>query len=228
MKVGYRKLGWVLGAVVAVALLPVRAEAQFVRYSPVFWSFEGSAGLALPMGGLGDTAESGPSFRLAASYFLNPRFALRAEGGIDLMGTAGTTTATDPDLQVWHFTGGFEYHLTDPTSNTMFAFDLGLGGASFDTGIFTANDFPTTGANQTGAFQNTYMAAKGGLKLGYNFARHGGSGTPIATIFVQGSLHLIFADEDETARYASLANNTSGFSTAMQVPITAGIRFNIP
>lgn len=225
MKVGYRKLGWVLGAVVALAILPARADAQFVRYSPIFWSFEGSAGLAIPVGDLGDVAESGPSFKLAASYFLNPRFALRVEGGLDLMGTTG---AIDPDLQIWHFTGGFEYHITDPTSNTMFAFDLGLGGANFDTGIFTVNDFPTTGTSSTGAFQNTYLAANGGLKLGYNFARHAASGTPIATIFIMGDIHLIFADEAETALYSSLGGNNNGFSTAIQIPITAGIRFNIP
>ncbi len=222
MKVGYRKLGWVLGAVVALALLPARADAQFVRYSPIFWSFEGGAGLALPMGDLGDTAESGVTFSFGAAYFLNPRLALRAEGGLDLLGTTGTTATTDPDLQIWHFTGGFEYHLTDPTGNTMIAFDLGLGGANFDTSIFTAAD------GSLGAFQNTYLAANGGLKLGYNFARHGATGTPIATIFIQGDIHVMFADEAETARYASLAGNTTGFGTAIEVPITAGIRFNIP
>ena len=207
------------GAVVALALLPVRADAQFIRYSPIFWSFEGSAGVSLPLGDLGDTAESGTAFTLAASYFLNPRFALRAEGGLDLLGTSGTV---DPDLQLWHFTGGFEYHITDPTTNTMFAFNLGAGGANFDTSIFTADD------GSIGAFQNTYFQAKGGLQLGYNFSRHAATGTPVATIFIKGDLHLMFADETESARYASLGGNTSGFGTVYAVPITAGVRINIP
>ncbi len=227
MKVGYKKLGLILGGVAAFALLPVRADAQLVSYSDVFWSFEGSAGLALPMGDLSDNAESGPAFQLAASYFLNPRLALRAEGGLDLMGTKGTTSATDPDLQIWHFTGGIEYHLTDPTGNTTIAFDLGVGGATFDTGIFQVNDFPSTGATSTGGFQNTYMAGNLGLKLGYNFARHGATGVPMATIFIQGDLHVMFADEADSALYAAI-NNQPGFGTVLLIPVTAGIRINIP
>jgi len=224
MKVGYKKLGLVLGAVVACALLPARADAQFVRYSPMFFSVEGSAGIAIPLGDLGDVAESGPAFQLAASYFLNPRLALRAEGGLDLLDTTGPI---DPDLQIWHFTGGFEYHITDPTGNTMVVFDLGAGGVTFDTGVFQVNDFPNTGDTSTGAFQNTYFAANGGLKLGYNFARHSATGTPMATIFVQGDLHVMFADENDSALYAQLGGQP-GFGTVIELPITAGLRVNVP
>ncbi len=222
MKVGYRKLGLVLGAVAACALLPARADAQFIRYSPVFWSFEGSAGIALPLGDLSDVAESGPAFGIAASYFLNPRLALRAEGGLDLLGEKGTI---DPDLRLWHFTGGFEYHITDPTGNATVMLDLGAGGVSFDTKVFT---IPSGGGGSTTqAFNKTYFAANGGLRLGYNFARHGQTGTPMATIFIQGDLHLMFADEEDTELFASLAGQP-GFGTVYEIPITAGLRFNIP
>ncbi|MGH7540408.1 MAG: hypothetical protein ACRELC_05370, partial [Gemmatimonadota bacterium] len=88
MKVGYKQLGVVLGAVAALAFLPARADAQFVRYSPIFWSFEGAGGIALPVGDLGDVADPGPTFGVAVSYFLNPRFALRIEGSLDLLGEA--------------------------------------------------------------------------------------------------------------------------------------------
>lgn len=223
MKVGYRKLGLGVAAAVAFALLPVRADAQLVSYSPVFWSFEGGAGIALPVGDLGDNAESGPAFQIAASYFLNPRLALRAEGGLDLLGTKGPV---DPDLQIWHFTGGIEYHLTNPTGNTMIAFDLGLGGATFDTGIFQVTTTNPAGTATT-AFQNTYLAMNGGLKLGYNFARHAATNVPMATIFIQGDLHWIFADAADSQLYASL-NGNQGFDTALTIPITAGIRINIP
>jgi hypothetical protein len=53
MKVGYKKLGLVLGAVAAVALMPARADAQFVSYSPIFWSFEASGGMAPALGAAG-------------------------------------------------------------------------------------------------------------------------------------------------------------------------------
>ena len=118
MKVGYKKLGLVLGAVAALALMPARADAQFVRYSPIFWSFEAGGGIAIPMGDLSDNAGSGASIQLAGSYFLNPRFALRAQGGLNLLGSSDTAPI-DPDLQIWTFMGGFEYHFSDPMSDLL-------------------------------------------------------------------------------------------------------------
>lgn len=221
MKVGYKKLGLVMGAVAALAILPARADAQVVRYSPIFWSFEGNGGIAIPLGDLADVSSAGPSFGLAGAYFLNPRLALRAEGSMDLLGEADGVTI-DPELIVWHYTGGIEYHISDPTQNLLFAFDLGFGGVTFDTNIFD-----TPGGGQTN-FSNTYLAANGGLKLGYNFWRHSSTNVPMATIFIQGDFHLMFADEDDNAAFAALAGETSGFGTAYSVPITAGLRFNIP
>lgn len=226
MKVGCKKLGLVLGAVAAVALLPARAEAQFVRYSPVYWSFEGGVGLAVPLGDLDDVASSGVSVAAGASYFLNPRFALRVEGGVDFM-DAGDDAPSDVDLQIWHFLAGFEYHLTDPTSNLLFAIDFGAGGVTFDTDVFTVQNFPSTGFTTTGSFSQTYFAAQGGLKLGYSFARHAATGVPIATIYINGDIHLMFADEDDGALFAAF-NDAPRFDNLYVIPITAGLRFNIP
>lgn len=227
MKVGYKKLGLVFGAVAALALLPAKADAQFVRYSPVFWSFEGGAGIAIPLGDFSDVASSGASFGIGASYFLNPRFALRAEGSLDLYGAESDAVARDPDLNAWHFTGGFEYHLADPTGNLLFAIDLGVGGVTFDTNVIEVSDFPNTGDTATGSFNNTYLAANGGAKVGYNFARHGSTGVPLVTLYVQGDFHLMFADEDDTGLIAAYYG-ASPFGTAYSVPITAGLRFNLP
>ncbi|MFV1986334.1 MAG: hypothetical protein ACC682_03595 [Gemmatimonadota bacterium] len=226
MKVGYKKLGLVLGAVVALAIMPARADAQMVRYSPIFWSIDGGAGIAIPLGDLSDNASSGATFALGASYFLNPRFALRVDGGLSLMGKSDAATA-DPDLQIWNFLGGFEYFIADPTGSLLFSFDLGAGGATFDTGVFTVNDFPTVGATTSGNFSKTVFAAQGGLKLGYNFARHAQTGVPMATIYINGDFHLMFLDESDTALFASY-NNASPFGTVFLIPVTAGIRINIP
>ena len=226
MKVGHKKLGLVLGAVAAVALLPARADAQFVRYSPVYWSFEGGVGLAVPLGDLDDVASSGVSVAAAGSYFLNPRFALRVEGGVDFM-DAGDTAPSDVDLQIWHFLAGFEYHISDPTSSLLFAIDFGAGGVTFDTDFFQVQDFPTAGTTTTGNFSQTYFAAQGGLKLGYSFARHAATGVPIATIYINGDIHLMFADEDDTRLFAEF-NRVSAFDNVYVIPITAGLRFNIP
>ena len=226
MKVGYKKLGLVLGAVAALALMPARADAQLVRYSPIFWSFDGGAGIAIPIGDLANVSSSGASFTLGASYFLNPRLALRADGGMSLLGE-GSNTTIDPELQVWNFLGGIEYHLADPTGDLLFAFDLEAGGATFDSNIFTVSDYPTVGSTTSGNFSQTVFAAQGGLKLGYNFARYEETGVPMATIFINADFHLMFLSEDQTELIAA-ANGEQPFGTSMLLPITAGIRINIP
>lgn len=227
MKVGYKKLGLVLGAVAALALLPAKADAQMVRYSPIFWSFDASGGIAIPIGDLSDNTSSGASFALGASYFLNPRLALRAEGGLNVMGESDTASGTDPDLQIWTFTGGIEYHIADPTGNLLFSFDVGVGGTTFDSGLFTVNDFPSTGASTSGNFSKTRLAATGGLKVGYNFARHGETGVPMATIFLNADVDVLFSKDSDTELYAAF-NGQQPFGTALLIPITAGLRVNIP
>ena len=78
MMLGYKKWGAVLGAVALLAVMvPADAEAQFVRYSPIFWSIEGSAGYAIPMSTLKDVADGGVKIGLGGAYFLNPRLAIR-------------------------------------------------------------------------------------------------------------------------------------------------------
>jgi hypothetical protein len=236
MMVGYKKLGMVLGAVAVLALLPTRADAQFVRYSPVFWAVEGGGGITLPVGDLGDVADPGLTLGLAGSYFLNPRFALRVEGGLSFLGAAdGAQGGVDPDLSLWSFTGGFEYHITDPTSSTFFTFDLGAGGATFDTDVFSVNGVvcdprcsSSTGARSTGNFDNTYFALNGGLQVGYNFAPHGQTGTPMGTIFIGADITLIFADEIDSSLISALYGQSAGFGTVYAIPITGGLRLNIP
>ena len=226
MKVGYKKLGLVFGAVVALALLPARADAQIVSYSPVFWSIEGGAGIAIPMGDLADVSSSGVAFTLAGSYFLNPRLALRAEGGLDLMGE-GDAAPTDPDLQIWHFLGGIEYHITDPTNQLMFAIDVMAGGATLDSEFLTVQDFPEVGGSTMGSFSQTVFAAGAGVKLGYSFARHAETGVPIATIYINGDFHYMLTDEEDTELFAAF-NGVSPFGATYSIPVTAGLRLNIP
>lgn len=232
--VGYKKLGMALGAVAALALLPTRADAQFVRYSPVFWAVEGNGGVMLPLGDLGDVADPGLTLGLAGSYFLNPNFALRVEGGLSFLGPADGG-GVDPDLTMWAFTGGFEYHITDPGSTTFFTIDLGAGGVTFDTDVFSVDNVTcdprcttSTGARSTGNFDNTYFALNGGLQVGYNFAPHGDTGTYMGTIFIGADITIAFANEDDSSLLTALYGNNAGFSSAYAIPITAGLRLNVP
>lgn len=225
MMVGYKKLGMVLGAVVALTLLPAKADAQTFGFSPIFWSFEGSAGIALPLGDLADVADPGLTLGVGASYFLGPRIALRAEGSIDMYG-APSSAAVDPELMAWHFTGGIEYHIVNPTGPFMFNVDVGFGGVSFDTDPFTVVGVPTGGQTTT-QFEKTYFAVKGGAQLGYNFAQHTPTGVPTVTIFASADFHYMFADDADTQLLGQFYG-VSGFSSAFAIPITGGVRINIP
>ena len=109
----------------------------------------------------------------------------------------------------------------------MFALDINAGGATFDSEHFTVADFPSSGASTFGSFSHTTFAASGGLKLGYNFARTASTGAPMATIYINGDFDMLFANEDNTALFAAL-NGQSAFGTVYMIPITAGIRVNVP
>ncbi|WP_419950207.1 hypothetical protein [Candidatus Palauibacter sp.] len=224
MKVGSRKPGLVLGAVVMLALLPVRAEAQSGDYSPMFWSFEGSAGMVVPMGDIADAAEAGPAFTAAASYFMSPRLALRAEGGLDMLGTQGSV---DPNMQIFHVLGGIEYHLADPMGNTTIAVDVLAGASTFDTDVIRLNNYPNSGDFTVGLVNGSYVAGNAGIKVGYNFARHADSGVPMVTLFAHAKVRMIWANAEDTAVYMAL-NNLDGFDTVMEVPFSVGLRINFP
>lgn len=223
MKDVFKKLVLVVGAMAAFAFLPGRADAQS-PYSPMFWSFEAGVGMAIPMGEIADAAESGPSFSGAASYFLRPRLALRAEGALDMLGTKG---AVDPNLQIFHLTGGIEYHLTDPMGSATVAVDFGLGASTLNSDAFLLRDHPSPGRHTVGLVNGSYFSGNAGIKAGFNFARHAESGVPMVTLFAQADLRYVMTDEEETQVYGEL-NNVHGFSSIMEIPFSVGLRVNFP
>lgn len=240
MMVGYKKLGVVLGAVALLATMPAKADAQFVRYSPIFWSFDAGGGVALPLGDLSDVATVGGTAGVGVAYFLNPRFAVIAEGSLDFMkgdDASAFEGGEGPELRAWHYTGGFEYHVTDPLSNLMFTIDVGAGGTTFDTDRFVVNGFdcsdPTTacesapGAVTSARYDQTYFAVNGGLTVGYSFSRKGANNVPLVTVFLSGDGHFVFGSEEDSRALAA-GYGTELFGTSIIVPITAGLRINIP
>ncbi|MYC87571.1 MAG: hypothetical protein F4X22_04945 [Gemmatimonadales bacterium] len=223
MKDVFRKLVLVVGAMAAFAFLPTRAEAQS-PYSPMFWSFEGGVGMAMPMGEIADAAEAGPSFSGAASYFLRPRLALRVEGALDMLGTKG---AIDPNFQIFHLTGGIEYHLTDPMGSATVAVDFGLGASTLDSDAFLLQNHPMPGLHTVALVNGSYFSGNAGIKAGLNFARHADTGVPMVTLFAQADLRYVMTDEEETHVYGEL-NNVHGFSSIMEIPLSVGLRVNFP
>ena len=223
MKVVFRKLVLVVVGMAAVALSPVRTEAQS-PYSPMFWSFEGGVGMAMPMGDIADLAEAGPSFSGAASYFLRPRLALRAEGALDMLGTKG---ATDPNFQILHVTGGVEYHLSDPMGSATLAVNFGLGASTLDSDAITLTDNPAPGRHTIGLVNGSYVSGNAGIKAGFNFARHAETNVPMVTLFAQAGLRYVATSEDATAVYGALRGGL-GFTSIMEIPFSVGLRVNFP
>ena len=242
MMLGYKKWGVVLGAVALLATMPSKADAQFIRYSTIFWSFDAAGGVAIPVSDLANVAKTGGTAGIGLAYFLNPRFALIAEGSLDFMkGKAGgdfvSSDGAGPDLRAWHYTGGFEYYITDPTSNLMFAFDLGAGGVTYDSDRFTVDGWdcsdPTSecdqaaGASTSSSYDQTYFAVNGGLTLGYSFSQTGANNIPMVTVYIAGDVHVAFGDKQDSRALAA-GYGVESFGTSILIPVTLGIRINIP
>lgn len=237
MMVGYKRLGAVLGAVAIgmLTLTPAAVDAQapgpdrdgFISYSPIFWSFDGRGGIAIPAGDLSNVADAGPTIGAGFAYFLNPRFALRLDGNLDLLQSKDDVAPEAPKLRAWHYTGGFEVHLAEPSeSNLLATLDLGAGGVTYHSDSFSF-DREGGGRVVNARFRETYFGLRGGLRLGVHLGERARSGAPVATLFVGGSARLLFGKEEDTEFLAELLR-TDTFDTVWIFPVEGGIRINIP
>lgn len=220
MMLGYKKLGGIiLGAAALLALLPAAASAQFIRYSPIFWSVEARGGVAIPVGDLGDVADPGVTLGAGLAYFLNPRFALRIDGNVDFL-QAKDGVSGAPDIFVFHYLGGFEVHVTDPAnSRGLVALSAAAGGVTFDS-----DDFSFTRPDQSqvigASYDDTYFTINGGIRLGLNASE-------IVSLFASGRFDVMFGQEEDSQFIAELAG-VQRFGTTISIPIEGGIRINVP
>lgn len=234
MMVGYKKLGGIiLGAAALIALLPAAVSAQFIRYSPIFYSLDARGGIALPVGDLGDVADPGVTVGAGFAYFLNPRFALRIDGNVDFLGGTdpGATAASEaPDITSFRYLGGFEVHLTRPSeSGAMFTIGASAGGITFNSDQFVVDDvgvdsqgnfIDEAGARTTAAFQDTYFTVAGNVRLGLNASQ-------LVTVFVGGDIQWMFLDENDSFPLARFYG-VQPFDSGLLIPIQGGIRINVP
>ena len=245
MRVGYKKLGTVLGAVAVLGLAfgnPLSAQAEdfgpdregFIRYSDIFWSVDARGGISLPVGDLGDVADPGASLGAGWAYFLNPNFALRLDGNLDLWsGLDANEQSADaigesPDILRFSYFGGFEVHVTDPAEpGVQFSLNAGAGGVTFNSDQFGVDNFdatipaPSPGASTSNAsFQDTYFALKGGARLGVTLSE-------IVGLFLSGEAHWMFLDDNDTAALAAFYGQQP-FDSGWAIPIQGGLRINVP
>lgn len=231
MMMGYKNLGrMVLGTVALCALLPAAASAQFVRYSPIFWSFDVRGGVAIPVGDLADVADPGPTVGAGLAYFLNPRFALRIDGNVDFLQAVDPgpdALSPAPDITAIRYTGGFEVHLTNPnTSRGMVTVGLNLGAITFVGESFGVFNFdgqtnqPAAGVTTVSSFDDTYFLLGVPFRLGVHASR-------TIDLFLGGRIDVAFMDNDDTAALAAFFG-ADRFDTGIMIPLEGGIRINIP
>lgn len=217
MKMGYKELGAALGvlAVAALGLAPSALQAQaadtegFIRYSPVLFSTDVRGGVAVAGGDLGDVADAGVTLGAGVAYFLNPRFALRLDGNVDFLQGRDEQPGA-PTIRAWHYTGGFEVHLTEPSDPGLsFVFDLGAGGMYFHSDEFNGQ-----------RFRDTNFQVKGGARVGVNVS-------PVVNLFVGGAARMIMANE-EGNQDLSAFYGVEPFETVWTFPLEGGLRINVP
>lgn len=217
MKMGYKELGAALGvlAVAALGLAPAAVEAQapdregFIRYSPVLFSTDFHGGVAVPGGDLSDVADAGVTLGAGVAYFLNPRFALRLDGNVDFLQGKDEQPGA-PTIRAWHYTGGFEVHLTEPSDPGLsFVFDLGAGGMTFNSDEFAGQ-----------RFRDTNFQVKGGARVGVNVS-------PVVNLFVGGAARMIMANEDANQNLSNFYG-VEPFETVWTFPLEGGLRINVP
>ncbi len=216
MRDGY-KTALVALAAVALTAVPVKVAAQ--DYPPTWLSMDASAGAAMPMGDLSNAVSGGLAAQAGASYFVIPRLALRVEGALDRYDPKNAGGAA---LDVWHLTGGLQYHLTDPTGGFSAALDLGLGASTMDTDAFLLTE--TDGTQRTTALSTSAMSFSAGVRLGFALAR---DDRDVPIVSLTGGLDIRSAsyeagDLDTFARF----NGAAPFTSAMSVPVTLGLSVN--
>lgn len=214
------------GALVASMLLVVGAAPAQAQAVPQPWSLEGRAGIAIPMGAVGDLVDVGPSLGAGVAYEIRPRVFLRVDGDVDLYGgsdfdAVGAQQDEGPDVTLWHLTGSAEVELTDPVQAMPWRITAngGIGLTVFDVDEFdVAVDNPRTGEQNVREFSTTAFTLVPGVKALYEV-------NPQLDVYGSLQWFLAFTDEDETAVFTALSGTeVSPFGTASSIPLTVGVR----
>lgn len=217
-----RTFGAALALAFLVALAPADAHGQAAE-RPL--SVDARAGIAVPIGDLGDVADVGPTVGVGVAYRLQPRLSVRADADVDLYGGAdfeatSATQSSAPDMSLWHLAAGLEFDVTRPGTSRWHVTALGgIGATAIDTDPFVEGpvDNQETGRTEID-FDATYFTADGGLRMGYDVHDR---------VDVYGSIlwRLSFADEEATAVFSALSpTEVNAFDMASSVPVTVGAR----
>lgn len=207
-----RKLvGLVLGLALVTGL-PAAVDGQS-RFT-----FEGGGGVSIPVGPLNDMASVGSSLSGSIGYRLIPRLAFRLDFAANFLEGINSSEngIAGPDLNLYQYTGGFEFEFTDPRhSKWHVILNAGAGATTFDTDEFTLN-----GVDQD--FTESYFTTNAGLGIGYEVSSD-------VDLFFKIQWYVAFTDEEDTAIFSEINPliDPEGFETASVIPVTLGFRIKI-
>lgn len=213
----YKKFGAALGAIALAFALTLTAVDTAQAQQEPWVNMEGHAGIAIPMGDLADVVDAGPAGGLGFGYYISPRVSVRGDAGLDVLSGVDVTGGSAADIRLWHLNGGLDFELTNPETSSFSAIvNVGGGFTIFDSDrIFDAGSGLNIGLNEM------YPSVNGGLKLAFELNED-------FDFFVGGQAHMVFADEEDTDRVAGIVPGAEAFDTAVSIPVTAGLRVNLP
>jgi len=157
-----------LGLLCAVVWLPSVAAAHT-------WDIQGKVGVGLPVGNLADTNDPGFSASLGLTRWLAPRYGLH-------FGAAGNFlpgTGPFPDLDLWHYNGGIEFDLINPTeSKWRLHANLGIGATTTQ---------PSFGGSSTDFTFNAGMSPEYRISDNFNLL----AGVDFYAIFAEETAYVV-------------------------------------
>lgn len=197
----------------AVATVPTATAAQASSAASSF-DFTIQSGLSAPVSDLSDGWDTGANLGVAASFWLNDRFAVRLDGSVDLLdGKSTSPNNAVPDLNLFHLGAGLEYSVTDrATSNLRVNLNVGAGITRMQSDhVGPSSLSPTFGEN--------YLHVNGGVEVAYRI-------TDQVHLGVLSQAYITLADEDDTGFFRDFNPSTdlTTFSSAVTIPITVTLR----
>lgn len=150
------------------------------------------AGVAVPMGDLGDATDSGFAPGVGLSFLLSEQVALRADLDMSLLSDvaeddvdAATDDFFNSDVKLYDYGGALEVNLMDPSSDVFALLSFGAGATTIDP---EAPEAPLP-PDAEGFGTETNFTLNGGATLGVE-------ATDALGIFVRGTPHAIFVDPE--------------------------------
>lgn len=173
-------------------------------------------GFTLPVGDVDDAMEVGPMGGAGIGVRLTPRWLVRADLDVDILPGQDVAGFQEylPDNRLWHYHGGIEYNLTDPSVSPWRVQLRGSAGVTvFDTDPFLRSD------GRVEDITLDYFSTAFGGQVGYQL-------TEAFAVGVGSQLFFTFGDEDETGLLTQMAPAIDAFDTMITLPTYVFVRWH--